>query len=142
MIEFTYNFMKQSLGGFGEDYKYPVYASIDCRNGFFRSYNTKAGFAAVTDTGKLLVAEYYALGTEKKYIFPVNFLKSLKIRKFPLFPIYSIKFLFISDGKKFRIDMLISLKVYGHEFTEQAENAVNFIKTLKNWHINNSGGEL
>lgn len=134
--------MKQSLDGFGEDYKYPVYASIDCRNGFFRSYNTKAGFVAVTDTGKLLVAEYYATGTEKKYIFPVNILKSLKIRKFPLFPIYSMKLLFMADGKKFRIDMLISLKVYGHEFTEQAQNAVNFIETLKNWKINNSGGEL
>ncbi len=142
MIKFTDNFMRQSLASFGEDYKYPVYASIDCRNGFFRSYNTKAGFVALTDTGKLLVAEYYTMGTEKKYIFPVNVLKSLKIRKFPLFPIYSIKAVFISDGKKFRIDMLISLKVYGHEFTEQAENAVNFIKTLKNWHINNFGGKL
>ncbi|MCM1316110.1 MAG: hypothetical protein NC205_04655 [Prevotella sp.] len=134
--------MKQSLDSFGEDYKYPVYASIDCRNSFFRSYNTKAGFLAVTDTGKLFVDEYYAMGTEKKYIFHVSVLKSLKIRKFPLFPIYSIKSLFMADGKKFRLDMLISLKVYGHEFTEQAENVVNFIETLKNWHINNSGGEL
>lgn len=136
MIKFTDDFMRQSLDGFGENYKYPVYASIDCRNSFFRSYNIKAGFVAITDTGKLLVAEYYALGTEKKYIFSVNALKSLKIRKFPLLPIYSIKSVFIADGKKFRLYMGVSQKVTGCDLPEQAENAMNLIETLQNWCVN------
>lgn len=134
MIKFTDDFMIQSLDGFGENYKYPVYASIDCRNSFFRSYNIKAGFVAITDTEKLLVAEYYALGTEKKYIFSVNALKSLKIRKFPLLPIYSIKSVFISGNKKFRLYMGVSQKVTGNEFKEQAENSINLIETLRNWY--------
>ena len=136
MIKFTDDFMRQSLDSFGENYKYPVYASIDCRNSFFRSYNIKAGFAAITDTGKLLVAEYYALGTEKKYIFSVNTLKNLKIRKFPLLPIYSIKSVFIADGKKFRLYMGVSQKVTGCDLPEQAENAMNLIETLRSWCVN------
>ena len=133
MIKFTDDLMKKSLASFGENYKYPVYVSIDCRNSFFRCYNTKAGFVAVTDTGKLLVAEYYVLGTEKKYIFPVQNLEKIKIRKLAFLPIYKIKTLFVDNGRKFRVDIMISLKVYGHEFTEQAENTVNLIKTLQNW---------
>ncbi|MDE6833247.1 MAG: hypothetical protein K2J39_03220 [Ruminococcus sp.] len=88
---------------------------------------------AVTDTGKLLVAEYYIMGTEKKYIFPLLNLEKIKIRKFAFLPIYKIKTLFVSDEKKFRLDINVSLKVYGHEFTEQEQNALNFIETLQNW---------
>ena len=133
MIKFTDDLMKKSLAGFGEDYRYPVYASIDCRNSFFRSYNTKAGFVAVTDTGKLLVSEYYVLGTEKKYILPLQNLEKIKIKKFPLFPIYNIKAVFIADGKKFRLAMAVSLKVYGHEFPEQAENTVKLVSIFQNF---------
>ena len=132
MIKFTDDLMKKSLAGFGEFYKYPVYASIDCRSSFFRSYNTKAGFVAVTDTGKLLVSEYYVLGTEKKYIFPLQNLEKIKIRKLAFLPIYKIKILFVDNSRKFRIDINVSLKVYGHEFTEQEQNAMNFIETLQN----------
>ncbi|MDE6798255.1 MAG: hypothetical protein K2J36_09640 [Ruminococcus sp.] len=133
MIKFTDDLMKKSLASFGESYKYPVYASIDCRNSFFRSYNTKAGFVALTDSGKLLVSEYYVLGTEKKYILPLQNLEKIKIRKLAFLPIYKIKTLFVNDGKKFRMDIMISLKVYGHEFTEQAENTVNLIRTFQDW---------
>lgn len=139
MIKFTNKLMKQSLDSFGEDYKYPVYASIDCRKSCFRSYNTKAGFVAVTDTGKILIDEYYVLGTENRYIFSVNSMKSLKIRKFPLLPIYNIKSVFMADGKTFRLDMAISLKLIGCEFQEQKENTINLIETLKNLY---TGGEL
>lgn len=136
MIKFTDSFMRQSLDGFGEDYKYPVYAGVYCRTGFFsRRYNAQTGFTAVTDTEKLLVAEYSVLGKEKKYIFPAYCLKSLKIKKLLLLPAYSIKAVFTVDGRNFRLDMTVSLKVGGGNFPEQAENAVNFIETLKEWQI-------
>ncbi|MDE6036209.1 MAG: hypothetical protein K2G36_09905 [Ruminococcus sp.] len=133
MIKFTDDLMKKSLASFGEDYKYPVYASMDCRKSFFRSYNTKAGFVAVTDTRKLLVSEYYVLGTEKKYILSLHNIEKIKIRKLSFLPMYKIKTVFLNDGKKFRIDIMISLKVYGHEFPEQTENTVNLIKILYEW---------
>ncbi|MBD5160336.1 MAG: hypothetical protein HDT23_08880 [Ruminococcus sp.] len=133
MIKFTDDLMKKSLAGFGEFYKYPVYASIDCRSSFFRSYNTKAGFVAVTDTGKLLVSEYYVLGTEKKYIFPLQNLEKIKIRKLAFLPMYKIKTLFVDSGKKFRMDIMISLKVYGNEFPKQAENTVKLVSIFQNF---------
>ncbi|MDE6426468.1 MAG: hypothetical protein K2K89_10105 [Ruminococcus sp.] len=133
MIKFTADFMKISLDSFGENYKYPVYASVCCRSGFFSRYRAKSGFAAVADNGKLLVAEYSVLGTEKKYIFSVNDLKSLKIKKLPLMPIYNVKSVFKIERKNIKFDMAVSLKIAGGDFPEQAENAVNLIGTLGNW---------
>lgn len=136
-MKFTNESMKQSLDSFGENYKYPIFASIDCETGFFtRRYKTHMGFTAVTDTGKLLVADYSALGTaEKKYIFSSDQRKKFKIKKLALLPVYTVKSVFIADGKKFRLDMTISLQVANSDFTEQEENAVNFIETLKDWQI-------
>ena len=133
MIKFTADFMKISLDGFGENYKYPVFASIYCRSSFFSRYRAKSGFVAVTDNGKILVAEYSVLGTEQKYIFSVNDLKRIKIKKLALMPIYSIKSVFKIERKTINLDMAVSLKVAGGNFPEQAENAVNLIGTLGNW---------
>lgn len=136
MIKFTDDFMRQSLDSFGENYKYPVFSSVYCRSGFFAGrYKAQTGFTAVTDTGKLLVSEYSVLGTEKKYIFSVHDMKSLKIKKTALLPAYNIKSLFIADGRKFKLDMTVSLKVTGGDFPEQEKNAINFIETFKNWQI-------
>ncbi|MCM1316111.1 MAG: hypothetical protein NC205_04660 [Prevotella sp.] len=133
MIKFTADFMKISLDGFGGNYKYPVYASVCCRSGFFSRYRAKSGFVAVSDNGKLFVSEYSVLGTERKYIFSVSDLKSLKIKKLPLMPIYNIKAVFKIERKNIKLDMAVSLKIAGGDFPEQAENAVNLIGTLNNW---------
>ncbi len=134
MIKFTDDFMKKSLAYFGEDYKYPVYASINCRKGFFSNAVINVGFVAVANTGKLFVVEYSAFGTNgKAYVFSAQNLKKLKIRKLSFMPIYKIKSVFMVDGSKFRLDIVVSLKVAGCDFAEQTENAVNFIETLKNW---------
>lgn len=136
MIKFTNESMRQSLDSFGEDYKYPVYAGIFCRTGFFaRRYNAQMGFTAVTDNGKLLVDEYSVLGKEKKYIFSAYCLKSLKVKKLLLLPAYSVKAVFTIDGKNFRLDMTVSLKVGGGGFPEQEQNAVKFLETLAEWQI-------
>lgn len=134
MIKFTDDFMKKSLAYFGEDYKYPVFASIYCRRGFLSRYNAQTGFVAVTDSGKILVVEYSVLcNTEKEYVFSEQNLEKIKIKKLKLIPVYNVKAIFKLNGKKFKLDITISQKVAGCDFAEQTENAVNFIETLKNW---------
>ena len=143
MIKFTADFMKQSLDGFGENYKYPVFASIYCQSSFFSRYNAKAGFLAVADYDKLLVVEYSNFGTsEKKYIFSAHDLKNLKIKKLKVNSVYSVKSVFKVERKTIKLDIVVAEKVQSEDFPEQPENYINFIETLKNWHINNSGGEL
>ena len=136
-MKFTNESMKYSLDSFGENYKYSVYASINCETGFFtRKYKTHVGFTALTDTGKLLIAEYSAFGTsENKFIFSLDQRKKFKIKKVALLPVYSIKAVFIVDRKQFRLDMKIPLQVANSDFTEQEENSINFIETLKDWQI-------
>lgn len=134
MIKFTKDFMKQSLDVFGENYKYPVYASVYCQSSFFSRYRANTGFSAVTDDGRLLVVEYSAFGiSEKEYIFSEHDLKSIKIKKLALMPVYSVKAVFKIDRKTIKLYMVVSLKVVGIDFPEQTENVENFIETLKEW---------
>lgn len=131
MIKFTDDFMKKSLAVFGEEYKYPVFASIYLKS-FFSRYKAQTGFSAVTDE-KILVAEYSPFGATKNYSFSARDLKKIKIKKLVLIPAYNIKFIFNIDGKIIKLDMTVSLKVAGGNFLEQEQNAVNFIATLQNW---------
>lgn len=133
MIKFTDDFMKKNLSAFRENYKYPVYSSMSCRSGFFSRYRTDFGFIAVTDDDRLLVVEYLPFGTDKSYILSACNLKKLKIKKLKLMPVYSVKTVFKCDGKTIKFDMSVSLKVAGCQFSEQEENALNLIETLKNW---------
>lgn len=133
-MKFTDEFMKKSLDHFCENYKYPVFASVYCRSGFFSRYNAKTGFLAVTDYDKLLVVEYSAFGTsEKEYIFSAQDLKSLKIKKLALMPAYSVKAVFKINRKTIKLDIAVTEKVSGGNFLEQTENIDNFIETLKSW---------
>lgn len=133
-MKFTDEFMKKSLDRFGENYKYPVFASIYCRSGFFSRYRAKTGFLAVTDDDRLLVVEYSALGiSENEYIFSPQDLKNLKIKKLALMNVHSIKAVFVVGRKKIRLDIAVSEKVGGGNFPEQPENYVNIIETLKSW---------
>lgn len=136
-MKFTNETMKQSLDSFSVNYKYPVYASINCETGFFtKKYKTDIGFTALTDNGKLLIAEYSAFGTsENKFVFSSEQRKKFKIKKVALLPVYSIKAVFIADGKEFRLDMKIPLQVANSDFVEQAKNAGNIIKILEEWNM-------
>ncbi len=134
-MKFTDEFMKKSLDRFCENYKYPVFASIYCRSGFFSRYNAKTGFLAVTDDDKLLVVEYSALGiSENEYIFSPQDLKSFKIKKLALMPAYSVKAVFKINRKTIKLDVAVSKKVSCSNFSEQEENTDNFIQTLESWY--------
>ena len=109
MIKFTDELMKESLARFGENYKYPVFASVYCRNGFFSRYNAQAGFLAVTDDDRLLVVEYSNFGmSEKKYIFPAHDLKILKIKKLKVIPAHSAKAVFKINRKTIKLDIAVA----------------------------------
>ena len=135
MIKFTDDLMKKSLALFGENYKYPVFASVYCRSSFFSRYNAQAGFLAVTDDDRLLVIEYSNFGTsEKKYIFSAHDLKSLKIEKLKVMPAHSVKAVFKVERKTIKLDIVVAEKVRGENFPEQPENYRNFIETLESWY--------
>ncbi|MCM1506073.1 MAG: hypothetical protein NC177_02905 [Ruminococcus flavefaciens] len=139
MIKFTDDFMKKSLARFGEEYKYPVFASMYIKS-FFSSYKAQTGFSAVTDDDRLLIIEYSALNMNgKKYTFSANNLKKIKIKKLKLMSVYNIKFIFNIDSKNIKLDMSVSLKVAGGNFPEQDQNAMNFIATLQNWQYYTEG---
>lgn len=137
MIEFTDDLMKKSLETFGENYKYPVYASINCETGIFaRRYKTDVGFMALTDSGKIIIAEYSAFGIlKKRFVFSEQQLEKLKIKKVALLPVYRIKAVFMADGKKFRLYMNIAMQVTNGNFAEQEENAVNLMEILEKWNM-------
>ncbi len=134
MIKFTDSFMRQSLDRFCENYKYPVFASVYCRNGFFSRYNAQAGFLAVTNDDRLLVVEYSNFGmSEKEYIFPAHDLKILKIKKLKVIPAHSVKAVFKTNRKTIKLDIAVAEKVRGENFPEQQENYRNFIEMLESW---------
>lgn len=135
MMKFTDESMKQSLARFGEDYKYPVFASIYCRSGFFSRYNAQTGFLAVTDDDRLLAVEYSNFGmSEKEYVFSARDLKVLKIKKLKVMSAYSVKAVFKVDRKTVKFDIVVAENVKGGDFPEQPQNYRNFIETLDNWN--------
>lgn len=133
-MKFTDDFMKKSLAHFGENYEYPVFASVYCKSGLFSRYRAQTGFVAVTDDDRLLVVEYLSLGiSEKEYIFSAEDIVSLKIKKAALMSVYTIKSVFKINRRTVKLNIAVSLKVSGGDFPEQTKNAENFIETLKNW---------
>lgn len=129
--------MKESLDRFGENYKYPLYVSVIDKTGFLSTHRANPAFTAVTDSGKLLLVEYHLYGiTGNKTEYELSYLnlKSLKIRKIPFLNQYSIKTVFRTDKKKIRLNITaFAMNIARGNFPEQAENAVNFLETLKNW---------
>lgn len=144
MAELTDELISQYFAFFKEDYKCLVYGGISHRHGIFSHDDTHPAFMALTDTGKLLVVE---LSYKKKdvtaYVFHAYNLRKLKIRKYPIMPIYKVKTIFLHNGSEFKVNINLSIKVFSkcESLQNQEQNAMNLMETLKNWQ-KYTGAEL
>lgn len=138
-MKFDSELMYSELEQFGESYSLPVYMSLVDMNSFFSS-NTKQrpGFAAISDSGSLLVVYHDLLGMlgakEPVYLsLPLPSLNKLKIGR-PLGG-YRLKLTFLVEGKKRRYIITLPKKVWNSDFNEQEQNIYSFIDSLKQWNF-------
>jgi hypothetical protein len=137
MTKFNSESMTEALDRFGQNYKFPVYASITNLSGFFsRSTDMMSGYAAVTDDHFLLLVQVPLFGNSVNadyFRLPVLGIKQLKVKKLPLFNSYSVDVRGIADGKKYRFKFVTVSRVAGNGFPEQGENSLALIEKLKKW---------
>lgn len=137
MAKFNSENMTEALDRFGQNYEFPVYASITNMSSFFsKSTDMMAGYAAVTDDHFLLLVQIPLLGNLENanyFRLPVLGIKQLKVKKVPLVNSYNVDIKGVADGKKYRFKFVTASKVAGKGFPEQGENSLAFIERLKKW---------
>lgn len=131
MFKVSKELMEESLEVFGESYNCPVYISIVNMSSFFSSRrNIHYGYAAITDSGCIIITEYSLFSEQARYTIPLDSIKSLKVKKVLFGLGHNIKLESMCEGKKLRLEISVSNKAPKKEFEEHKENAELFMKAL------------
>lgn len=123
--------MLEALDEFGESYNCPVYISIVNMSGFFSSRtNIHYGYAAITDSGCIIIAEYSLLAEQARYTIPIDDIRALKAKRLMLGLGHNINLETICEGKKLKLEIGVSQKVKSGGIDEQKQNSELFMKAL------------
>lgn len=136
MFKFSKENMQESLDNFGECYNCPIGILIFTDWGLLkRRSHTHFGYAAITDSGCVIISEYEVFQELARYTIPLDKFQSVKVRRTPFRLGYNIKLKAVCSGKITKLNIFATPKINAGGIDKQPQNLELFLKVLSHCSV-------